>query len=106
MKLTPEEYKKIEMLDKIFWGINFEDLKELSEKEEIIDRLRGTNQNKMIFRALFDESESTKSKTYTLEMEIMTLRDDIKVILKLLNEKYTQPSNWEWTNLKNKYSVY
>ena len=105
---TEEEFKKIDMIGKVFTAFNTDDLKELVESEEIVAKLQGKPLASNVIRRIIDDNNLAHSELISLRIELQGLRTDIQMLIKPLKQLYeTVPAySQELQNLKSKYGVY
>lgn len=107
MILTNEELEKLGLLDRLFSTLSVEQLKELIERQEIIEKLKGTNQNPVIFTRLFQEHNTCASDLITLQNEVFNLKSDLHVLIRAINSVvFTAPYSQDFHALKNKHGIY
>jgi hypothetical protein len=98
--LTSEQREKIVFLDKLFGSMSTDQLKEITESEQVVARLKGIDQNPMILQKLIDDNQ-------TLSLDLINLRNDVKDLIKVLNTTvFTVPYSQDFQTLKNKHSIY
>jgi hypothetical protein len=97
MTLTYEQLTKIDILDKFLSNIDENYLKQLTESEQIISILKGTNgESTSVLRQLIDEHQAVCLK-------VEELQHDFQLLLKVLNHTTMSP---DFQSLKYKHGVY
>ena len=109
--MTNDMHAKIDLLDKLFGAMSSEQLKEFTESEQVVSRLRGDEANPGILRNLVSDNQMRAMEIQSLKSEIWQLKEDLKTLLKAVNQLYSPPVHapsysYEMQNLKSKYSVY
>jgi hypothetical protein len=105
--MTNEQLEKLDLLDKFFGAISVEDLKEIVECEQVVAKLKGTEQNPQILRRLVQEHDMMYVDIMNAKTEVMVLKNDFQTLLRALNQTlFTPQYNNDFTTLKNKHSVY
>ena len=105
--MTDEQLEKIALIDKFFGAMSVEDLKEITETEVVVAKLKGTNQHPEIFKRLIYEHDMYAMELMTLRNDVVVLKSDFQTLLKSLNATiFNVPYNNDFQNLKNKHSIY
>lgn len=106
--LTAEERLKLELMDKLFAAMNMEEVAEMSQREEIVSRLKGINDNPYRLRQIVDEFVTAQGELVLLRSEINMLKNDIASMIRVVKSFYeNMPSyNGDLQLLKSKYNIY
>ncbi len=105
--LTNDQVIKIEILDKLFSSLDVEQLKQLSESEQVVAKLKGTQPDSHILINLIREHDSMYVDLVNAKSELMGLRADFQSLLKVLHaDVFTPRYNMDFNTLKNKYGVF
>ena len=104
--MTNEQHEKIKVLDQLFGAMDLEQLKEFTSSEKVVAILKGTNQNPEILKNLLQEHSEYMMKISSLQADLMTLRSDIQVLIKLVLKPYDYSSQGDANMLKSKYAIY
>lgn len=104
--LTDEQHLKIELLDTLFNSLNSEQLKQLTESEQIVSKLKGNYESIGILKSLITDYGALNSKISAMESTVFTVQNDIGVLIKAINKPHDGFSRQEFDYLKNKYSVF
>ena len=106
MIITPEQLDKIELLDKFFNSVNMEQLKEFSESEQIVSKLAGRPEQPRVLSTMVNEIHQLKDEIYSLRVQMLTINDDFKSIIKTLNTITTPQYVPDLQTLRNKHNIY
>jgi len=105
--LSHEQLDKINLLDKLFASVGVDQLKQLVESEQIVSRLKGTEDNPQIILNLVHEYDVMKLDLMNAKAEIVTLKSDFQALIKVLHaDVFTPRYNQDFNNLKSKHGVY
>ncbi len=104
--MTNEQIEKIDLLDRLFGAFNIEQLKEITETEQVVAILKGTNNNPGILKRLIQEHDILHIDTMNLKSETAVLRSDIQTLAKLVLKPYDYNSANDAQTLKSKYSIF
>jgi hypothetical protein len=105
--MTIEMHAKIELLDKLFGAMSIAQLKEFTESEQVVSRLRGDEANPNILRNLISDNEIRTLDVMTLRTDVLNLKEDLKQLIKsVFVLTATVPYSQELQNLKSKHGVY
>lgn len=105
--LSHEQLEKINLLDKLFGAMSVDQLKEFTESEQIVAKLKGSQDNPQILLNLVHEYDTMKLDLMTARGDITTLKADFQALLRVLHsDVFTPMYNMDFQNLKNKYGVY
>lgn len=106
-QITDEHFQKIVLLDKIFGSVSVEQLRELSESEQIVARLKGSEDNPQLLLTLIHERDLLAGDNVQNKNDILSLKADLQSLIKALNNTiFSAPYSAEFNNLKNKHGVY
>jgi len=106
INLNAEQHEKIRLLDKLFDSMSVDQLRELSESEQIVARLKGTQQGTGIISQLISDSTTHTMETMNLRSELYTLKSDFQLLTKLMLKPYEYNAVNDAQSLKSKYNVY
>jgi hypothetical protein len=105
--MTNEQLEKIALLDKLFGALSIQQLREFAESEQVVARLKGTDQNPEIFKRLIQEHDIYSMDLMNAKSELMVLKTDFQSLMRVLNQTLFTPTfNQDFQNLKQKHSVY
>jgi len=103
--MSNDQILKIALLDKLFGSVDVTTLKEFTESEQVVAKLKGIDQNPEIFMHLIREHDMLTLDLATTKADLASLKGDFSTLLKALNMtvfSYSQDMN----NLKQKHNVY
>lgn len=107
ISLTFEQQEKIRLIDKLFGSLSTEQLKELAESEQIVARLKGTDNSDGIISEIVSSTTTTQVDLMNTRAELSALKNDFQTLLRALNLTVFSPQyNNDFNTLKNKHSVY
>jgi hypothetical protein len=105
--LSHEQLEKINLLDRLFASMGVDQLKQLVESEQIVSRLKGTEDNPQILLNLVHEYDVMKLDLMSAKSDLTTLKSDFQTLLKVLHvDVFTPRYNQDFNNLKSKHGVY
>lgn len=105
--ITDEQFQKITLIDKLFGSISVEQLREITESEQIVSRLKGTENNPQILLSLIRERDILTMKVIAVESELAGIKADFQSLLRVLHvDVFTPRYNQDFQNLKSKHNVY
>jgi hypothetical protein len=105
--LSHEQLEKINLLDKLFASMGVDQLRQITESEQIVSRLKGTADNPQIILNLVHEYDTMKLDLMSAKADLVGLKSDFQALLKVLHaDVFTPRYNMEFNNLKNKHGVY
>lgn len=104
--ITIEQTEKIRLLDRLLGALSIEQIRQLSESEEIIAKLKGTNDNIGILQQLVSDSNTHAMELMNLRNELYTMKSDLQSLIKLTLKPYEYNSANDAQSLKSKYSIY
>ena len=97
--MTHEQIEKIALLDKLFGSVDVTTLREFSESEQVIAKLKGTDQNPELFMRLVREHDMLQVDLMNTRNELLSLKGDFQTLMKILNMTTFSYSS-DWNNLK------
>ena len=103
---TTEQFEKLRLFDKLFNAMSVEQVRELSESEQIVARLKGVPESTSILYQLLIDNTSMSSDILTLRSELYNLRSDFQTLMKLTFKPYEYNAVSDAQSLKSKYGVY
>lgn len=103
--MSSEQIEKIVLMDKLFGSVDVETLRGFVESEQVIAKLKGTNQNPEIFIRLIREHDMMQVEVMSSRNELLSLKSDFQALLKVLNQTVFSYSS-DLNNLKQKHNVY
>jgi hypothetical protein len=105
--LSHDQLDKINLLDKLFASMEVDQLRQLVESEQIVSRLKGTEDNPQVILNLVHEYDVMKIDLGNMRAEVSTLKSDFQSLLKVLHaDVFTPRYNQDFNNLKSKHGVY
>ncbi len=104
--LTTEQAKKIELLDKLFGALDIAQLTEVTESEQIVAKLKGTENNPGILDSLLKEHSSMMINVSMLQNDVMSMKSDIQILIKALDRPYDSSNQSHFNSLKNRHGIY
>lgn len=105
--LSHEQLEKINLLDKLFGAMSVDQLKEFTESEQIVAKLKGTQDNPQILLNIIHEYDTMKIDLMTAKSDITVLKTDFQSLIRILHTDVFSPRyNNDFNNLKNKHGVY
>lgn len=104
--LTNEQNEKIALLDRLFGALSVEQLKEITETEQVVAILRGSKENPDILRKLISENATMSSDIMMLRGDVVTMRADLQVLAKLIMKPYDYNSASDAQALKSRLNIY
>jgi hypothetical protein len=106
ISLTSEQIEKVRLLDKMFDSLGIEQLRELSESEQIVARLKGTQENSNVLTKLINDNIQHSADLMNLRSELYTLKSDFQVLTKLMLKPFEYNAINDAQSLKSKYGIY
>ena len=102
--INDEQKEKFLYLSKIFNGMSVEELKTLSEREDIVEKLKGNSSQVPIIMDALNEIQN-------LQVEVLSLKSDITTMVKMICSPYQNYGQYSYDqqnvqNLKQKYGIY
>ena len=107
--MTPDMLEKIDLIDRLFGAMSVDQLKEFTESEQIVARLKGTDANPGLLLKLVKENELHSLDSMNLRTELMQLKSDMQSLIRALNQTVFAPApqyNSDFNSLKSKHNVY
>jgi len=105
--LSHEQLEKINLIDKLFASIGIDQLKQLVESEQIVSRLKGTEDNPQLLLTLIHERDILITDNIRNKNDILALKTDFQTLVKVLQtDVFTPRYNQDFNNLKSKHGVY
>lgn len=105
--LTHSQVAKIEVLDKLLSAIDLDQLKQLSESEQVVAKLKGTQPDSHILINLIREHDTMFVDLAHVNAELVTLRADFQALVKVLHaDVFTPRYNQDSNTIKSKYGIY
>lgn len=105
--LSHEQLEKINLLDRLFASMGTDQLRQLVESEQIVSKLRGTEDNPQIILNLVHEYDIMKLDLMASKADITALKSDFHALLKVLHtDVFTPRYNQDFNNLKSKHGIY
>lgn len=101
MNLSKEDFTKIQAFDKI----SIEVFKELSEKDLVVERLKGNENNtEGVMQTLVTEIQKLRSDNYQLQHEIRQLSSDLGKLSRIIErQSLIITSDYEFQQIKNRH---
>jgi len=106
ISLNANQLEKIDLIDKLFGALSIDQLREISESEQIIAILKGTGQNTGILSRLIQEHDTYAMDMMNLKSEMMVLRGDLSLLTKLVLKPYDYNSANDAQTLKSRAGIY
>jgi len=103
---TAEQFEKLRLFDKLFNAMSVEQVKELSESEQIVARLKGMPESTSILYQLVIDNTSMYSDIMNLRTELSMLRSDFQTLMKLTFKPYEYNAINDAQSLKSRYGIY
>jgi len=103
---TEEQFEKLRLFDKLFNAMSVEQVKELSESEQIVARLKGIPESTSILYQLVIDNTSMSSDIMNLRTELTMLRSDFQTLMKLTFKPYEYNAINDAQYLKSRYGIY
>lgn len=106
--VTDEQFQKIVLIDKIFGAVSIEALREFSESEQVVARLKGNEDNPQLLLSLIHERDVLATDNAQNKNDIQSLKSDVKDLIKAVGILFSQvpPYSNELSVLKSKHGVY
>lgn len=107
--MTPGMLEKIDLIDKLFGSMSVEQLREYTESEQIVARLKGVEENPGLLSKLVKENELHSLDSMNLRNELLVLKADMQSLIRALNQTVFAPApqyNSDFNSLKSKHNVY
>ncbi len=104
--MTDAQLQKIDLLDRLFGAFSVEQLKEITETEQVVAILKGTNHNPGILKGLLQEHNVQMMDIMNLKSELQVLRYDFSILIKLVLKPYDYNSSADAQSLKSKFGIY
>ncbi len=96
--------KKLALIDVLFQHMNIEDLQEAADAYSIVDKLAGVAQDHGPLSHMFLEHQILQGDVISLRMEIMSFKNDFKMLIEAVDKPYSATS--QMSNIKQRYQVY
>ncbi len=107
INLTIEQQEKVYLLDKLFGAMSIEQLRQFSESEEIVSKLRGDNDGTGMIQRLVDENNNLSISLLTMQNDVYAVKSDFQQLIKVLNQTLFAPThNTDFNILKSRHYVY
>lgn len=105
--LTSDQVAKIEVLDKLLSSIDLDQLKQLSESEQVVAKLKGTQSDSNILINLIREHDTMCVDLIDTKNQLNALRTDFQVLIRVLQADVFSPKyNQDFNTIKSKYGIY
>lgn len=91
--MTNDQLEKIDLLDTLFGSLSVAQLRELTEQECVVSKLRGDNLNPGLLRALIQENEIRNSEIMSLNNDLNTIKYNLHLLTKLVLTRTTITHN-------------
>lgn len=105
--LSADQIGKIEILDRLFSNLDLDQLRQLSESELVVAKLRGGNDGSMILINLIREHDTLCIDIMDVKNQLIELKDAMQVLIRVLqNDVFTPRYSNDFQTLKSKYNVY
>ena len=105
--ISHEQLEKINLLDKLFGAVGVDQLREFTESEQVVARLKGSEENPQLLLKIVHEHDIMMLDLMNAKAEIVTLKSDFQALLKVLHaDVFTPRYNQDFNNLKSKHGVY
>lgn len=104
--MTEDQLEKVDLLDRLFSAFSTEQLKEITETEQVVAILKGTNDNPGILRRLIQEHDMQQMDIMNAKSELMMLRVDFNMLTKLVLKPYDYNALNDAQTLKSKAGIY
>lgn len=105
--ISSDHLEKINLLDKLLGAIGVEQLREFTESEEVVAKLKGKDDNPQILLKLIREHDILMLDLMNTKNEVMALKADFQALLRVLHtDVFTPRYNQDFNNLKSKHQVY
>lgn len=111
--LDTELVNKIKVIDRIFGACDLKQLQAIADSEQIVAKLRGDDNNSGLLLSIITQADMTAGKVDTLQTQIMLLENDIKQLIRTINQSIFTPviptipsAPYEFQNLKNRHGIY
>lgn len=104
--MTAEQLEKIDLLDALFGAFSIEQLKQITETEEVVAKLKGKNDNPGILRRLVQEHDIMHMDLMIVKGDVQVLRSDMQTMVNLMFKPYEYNSAATASDLKSRYGVY
>lgn len=108
IQFTPDTQIKIDLVDDLLTSMTIEELKNLVDQQKNVNKLRGTPVTEPVINKLKNEIFSQDMRITSLQSELITLKEDVKMLIKALNTPITMPytHSSEFNALKSKHYIY
>lgn len=103
-RITDDQFKKIQLIDKIFGSLSIQQLEEFSQSEQIIARLKGTDDNPQLLLSLIHERDLLVTDVAMLKNAVQSLSDDVRIMTKILAQMHESALDVNY--LKSKHGLY
>jgi hypothetical protein len=104
--LNQEQTEKLQLIDVLFSSLSVDQLKEIAESEKIVAILKGTDSSISVLSKLINEFNTVQMEASVTKNEVMSLKSDLHVLIKLVFKPYDHSSYGDSSALKSKYGVY
>lgn len=104
--LNTAQKEKIAYLDTIIDKMTIEQLKVLTEADQIVSVLAGTTQPVGALTQLMDENYKMATEIMNLQSQLYTLKSDVSTLVKLVTKPFEYNSASDAQSLKGRHNVY
>ena len=104
--LSTDQVAKIEILDKLFSGLDIEQLNQLLESDLIISKLRSNADDMHFFKDIMANLNSREAEIMSLRSEVTMLKNDLKDVIAAVYKPFDPNASMNFSNLKNKHGIY
>jgi hypothetical protein len=105
IQLTTADTAKIALLDKILSAMTIQQLTDLAGQDLVASKLRDDTGSEFIMD-LVRNANSMEADLMSAKMEVDMLKADLRTIIEALYKPYDPSASMNFSNLKNRYSVY
>jgi hypothetical protein len=113
--LTPDDQEKLELIERVFNSLTKEEISDFLSQDVVVGKLKGIPDRMGVLTSLvFDNSNqdmimtNLQHEVLSLRGELMTMKSDMLILIKYMNEKFQGYSNQqsEFNSMKGRYGVY
>jgi hypothetical protein len=106
ISVDQNQLDKLAYVDKLFDAMTIEKLKEITEPEQIVSILAGTNGKVGLVQQLVRENQNMSMEIMNLQSQMYALKSDFQILVKLVTKPFEYSSASDSQNLKSRHNVY
>ena len=100
------DIEKLKLFDQLFSALTVDEIKNAIGADLVVGKLRDCPTSQGPIMEVVDEITSLRTETIKLRSELNSLRDDIQILVKLVNKPYDVNATHDMNTLKIRHGVY